>query len=99
MDHRFAGFDESGKVEDAVEGLILVAGGDEKVFNGVPIRQFPLDEFHPRGKQIAPSVAQVIEHHRGVSLGGKQAGDGTTYIPGTPGYEYLHKKAILSYAL
>jgi hypothetical protein len=92
MNHRFAGFNESGKVEHAVEGLSLVAGGDEKVFKSAPISQFPLHEFHSRRQQIAPSVAQIIEHYRGMSLCGKQPGDGTTYIPGTPGYQYLHKK-------
>jgi hypothetical protein len=93
MDHGFAGFNESGKVEYAVEGVILVTGVDEKVFKSLPICQFPLHEFHSRGKQIASTVAQIIEHNGGVSLFGKQSRDGTTYVPGATRNQYLHKKS------
>jgi hypothetical protein len=99
MDHGFAGFNEGGKVEHAVEGVTLIAGSDEKVFKRFPIRELPLHEFHSRWKQVAASVAQIIEHNRGMPFRDKEPGDGTTYVPRTSGNQYLHKKAVLSYAL
>ena len=60
--HGLAGFNERGEVEDAVEGLALLLGGDEKVFKRGTVSQLPLNKFHPCRQKIAPPVAQVVKN-------------------------------------
>jgi len=95
VDHGLAGLNEGGKVEDAVEGFALAFGGDEKVFKQGPVSQIALDEIDACWEQVAAAVAEVIENHCLMSAFGKQSRDGTTYIPGPSGDQYLHKKAVL----
>jgi hypothetical protein len=99
MDHGLAGLDEGGKVEDAVEGLTVFFGCDEKAFKGSAISKFTLDEIHSRWQQIAPAVAQIVINNGLMSALGQQTGDCTTYVPRTASNQYLHKKNVLSRTL
>jgi hypothetical protein len=78
-------------VEDSVEGLALLAGGDEKVFKSRPVGQLPFDKFHPFRQKIAPAMAQVVKDNSSMSQFDKQAGHCTTYVPRAACDQYLHK--------
>jgi hypothetical protein len=99
MDHRLAGFNEGGKMEDAVEGFSLVFGSYEKVFKRRPISQLPCYKLNSGGQQVAPSVAQIVVNNCGVSVCSKEAPHCTTYVPRASCYQNLHKKTFLSCAL
>jgi hypothetical protein len=79
-------------VEDSVEGVALIFGVDEKVFNRPPIRQLSLHKFHSHGQQIPPAMAQIVKNYGLMSLLGQQPRHGTTYVPRTACYQDLHKK-------
>jgi hypothetical protein len=92
MDHGFAGLDEGGKVEDAVEGLSESFGGSEKVFKSGPVCQLSLDKFHARGQKIAPAVAQVVKNDGLMAIFGQQLRHCSTNVPRAACNQYLHKK-------
>ena len=49
MDHGFAGLNEGGKVEDAVEGFSLCFGGGKDFFKPGAVCQLTFDEFDAGG--------------------------------------------------
>jgi len=93
--HGLPGFNQGGKVKHGVEGLSLVFGGDEKVFNRGPLCQLPLHKFHPCRQQIASSVTQVVINHHPVFRFGKKSRYCTTYVPRPACNQYLHKNTPL----
>jgi hypothetical protein len=62
MEHGFAGLDEGGKVEDAVEGSSLGFGGNEKLIQSGPVCQFSLDKIDTGGQKVAPAMAQIVKN-------------------------------------
>jgi hypothetical protein len=91
MDHGFAGLDESGEMENAVEGMALGLCLQENVFNQRPVGQIPYDEFHSRRQQIATAMAEVVEDDGLVTVLGQETGDSTTYVPGATCYQHFHE--------
>jgi hypothetical protein len=95
IEHRFAGFDEGGKVKNAVEGLSLLLGGDENAVKRRPVCQLSLDELHARRQQVTVAMAEVVKNDGLMPIFRQQASDSTTYIPRTTCYQDLHKKPFL----
>jgi hypothetical protein len=79
-------------MQNAIERLAVFCGGSKKVFDGGPVRQLPFDKLHPSRQEISAAMAQIIENNSFMSSFGEQASYGTTYIPGSAGDQYLHKK-------
>jgi hypothetical protein len=61
--HRLTGLNESGKMKDAVEGLPLLLGRNEKGFQSGPISQLSFDEFHSRRQKLTPAMAQIVKNN------------------------------------
>jgi hypothetical protein len=91
MKHGFAGFNERGKVQDAVEGASLGLGGGENLFKGGPVCQLTLNEINAGGQKVAPAMAQIVKNHGLVPIFNQQASDITTYVPRTASYEDFHE--------
>jgi hypothetical protein len=96
MEHGLACLNESGKVENAVEGLSLLLRRGENMLKRRPVCQLSLDEFHARRQQVAAAMAKVVKNNGLMAIFRQQASDSTTYIPRTTCYQDLHKKAIPS---
>jgi hypothetical protein len=62
MEHRLAGLDEGGKVEDAVKGCSLGFGGGEKLIQSGPVCQLSLDKIDTGGYKVAPAMAQIVKN-------------------------------------
>src|SRR5580658_6971940 len=90
--HGLARFDERGEVEHTVKGLPTLPGGDEKTLDCASVGQLPVDKLDAWGEQIETGVTEVVEYHRLVSQSGQKSRNGTTDVPRTTGYQYLHKK-------
>ena len=90
--HRLAGFNEGGKVEDAVERSSHIVGCDKEVFKREPVSDFALHKLDTWGEQVAPAMAQIVKNHRLVSLFGKQSRNCPANVSGAAGNQYLHKK-------
>jgi hypothetical protein len=73
--HGFAGFDEGGEVEDAVEGRAGISGCVEKVFNRGPICDFTFHELYVARNELAPAVTQVVENDSLMPLSGEEICD------------------------
>jgi hypothetical protein len=79
-------------MQNAIKWLSVPCSLSEKIFNGGPVCQFPLEKLHSGRKKIPASVAQIVEYNSFMSSFGEQASHRTSYIPRTPGDQYLHKK-------
>jgi hypothetical protein len=95
VEHGLASLDESGKVEDAVEGFPLGFGGGENFFKNWPVCQLSLYKFHAGWHKVAPAMAQVVKNHNLMAIFGQQSSDCSTNVPGAACYQYLHKKLSL----
>jgi hypothetical protein len=63
LHHGLAGFNERGKMEDAVEGLSMFLGGDEKVFKRSPVGHLTPHKIHPCRQKVASAVTQIVESY------------------------------------
>jgi hypothetical protein len=95
MNHRFAGFNESGEVQNCVYWLATVLRMNENLINGSTVSEISLDEGNTFGDHLALCMAQIIKYNRFVSLGVKQPGDCATDISCTAGNQDPHKKFVL----
>jgi hypothetical protein len=68
MKHRLSGFNECGKVKDAVERLSLGLRSGKNSLKSTPVRQLSLNEFHAGWEKIAPSVAEIVKNDGPVTL-------------------------------
>jgi hypothetical protein len=92
MDHRFAGFNEGGKVEHGVKRLVTSGSRGKDGFEGRTVSQLAQDELDPGRKQVAPAMTQIIKNDWFMPVSGKHIGNGTTYVPCASGYQDFHKK-------
>ena len=90
--HGLSGFNEGGKVEDAVERRSHIVGCDKEVFKREPISDFALHKLDTGGEQVAPPMTQIVKNQSLVSLFGKQSRNCSADISGAAGDQYLHKK-------
>ena len=90
--HGFAGFDQGGEVEDAVEGRLFSGCVAKKLFDASTIGDVGFDEFDTGGDQIAAGVAEVIDDYDLVPLAGQERRNCAADISGPARYHDLHKK-------
>jgi hypothetical protein len=92
MEHGLAGLNEGSEVEHGVKRPFLIAGGEKDLAQQGWVAKLTLHYGNSGGKQVTAGMAEVVENQRVMAFFHKQSGDGTTYIPGTPRNQDLHKK-------
>jgi hypothetical protein len=93
--HRFAGFDESGEVEDTVEGSVFSGRPAKEAFNLVAIGDVGFYKFDPSGDEIAAGVAEVVDDNDLMSLTGEKRRNCSADVSGTSSNHDLHKNFAL----
>src|SRR5579863_2147551 len=71
--HGLAGFDEGGKVHDAIKRMSILCGRGKDALEKAAIGEFAVDELDAGGQQIAAAMAEVIEDEDVVSSFGEQS--------------------------
>ncbi len=94
MEHGLAGFDEGGKVENAVKGPSLLLSRGKNVLKRRPVCQLSLNELHAHRQQVAVAMAKVVKNDGLMPIRNQQASNSTTYIPRTACYQNLHMEAV-----
>jgi hypothetical protein len=92
MEHGFAGLNQGGEMKNSFKRPVFDGSRGKDCLESASIRKLALDEFNAWGKQLATSMAQVIEYDGLVAVAGEEASDCTTYIPGASCYQHFHKK-------
>jgi hypothetical protein len=92
MHHGLAGFDQGGKMQYAIERLSVSFRLIEKVFKVAPVCKLTFNKLHPRWQQILAPVAQIVVHHRFMTLVGQQSCHCPTNVSCAARDQYLHKK-------